>query len=143
MNANLTDYFNLNNLPHCIISVGFIVMVHTTGECRPLLNPNNLAANIHKPQPDETIKQLTNHFNPWQDCKPDITWFYLFIAFFLKHNYCFQPDQPVTLIFKLNGILQQLGPVKLLTFSRSVLFKLLREISSLLKSNDKLLLRLW
>lgn len=73
MNANFTDYFSFYNLPHCIISVGFIVMVHMAEECRPLLNLNDLTANIHKPQPDETIKQLTNHFNPRQDYKPVIT----------------------------------------------------------------------
>lgn len=73
MNANFTDYFTFFNLPHCILSVGFIVMVHMAEECRPLLNLNDLTTNILKPQPDKTMKQLTNYFNPRQDYKPDIT----------------------------------------------------------------------
>lgn len=119
MNANFADYFSFYNLPHCIIPVGFIVMVHMAEECRPLLNLNDLTANIHKPQSDETIKQLTNHFNPRQDYKPDIAWFVLFLACFLFIS----PFLTCPLI--LNDVLQQLVPITLLTFSRSVLFKLL------------------
>lgn len=70
-------------------------------ECRPLHNLMDLMTNIHKPQPDETIKLLTNRFNSWQDYKTD----YFSQTHINTVTNIFLPEKPQKL--RLNNFLQQ------------------------------------